>query len=161
MAPAPLDRRRMLGNVALAAAVAAGAFVAERWRPLSSLGADFATGTDERRTITLADGSVLWLGARSAVDVDFSGSARRLQLRQGELVVQVAADPDRPFGVSTAQATVRALDARFSMRQVSDRTLVTVLQHRVEVRSETGMKLRLEERQAAQIDADGRIRQLL
>jgi len=92
-----------------------------------ALTADLRTGTGERRSLTLADGSRLTLNADSAVDLAFSGSHRLVRLRRGGLVVQVAADPSRPFIVRSAQGDVRALATRFLVEQLADATRVVVL----------------------------------
>ncbi|MFP3830858.1 FecR domain-containing protein, partial [Pseudomonas sp. SIMBA_021] len=49
-----------------------------------------ATGIGETRQTRLADGSQLWLGAQSAVDMEFSTLSRVLRLRFGELLVETA-----------------------------------------------------------------------
>ena len=71
--------------------------------------ADLRTGTGERRSVSLNDGSRLQLNADSAVDCDFSAQRRLLRLYRGALVVQVAADPERPFIVRSDQGDILSL----------------------------------------------------
>lgn len=118
-----------------------------------ALTADLRTGTGERRSLTLADGSRLTLNADSAVDLAFSGSRRLVRLRRGGLVVQVAADPSRPFIVRSAQGDVRALGTRFLVEQLADATRVVVLEHAVRASLPNGTELDLAEGQAALLHA--------
>ncbi|MFD2643136.1 FecR family protein [Pseudomonas japonica] len=115
-----------------------------------TLMADLRTGTGERRRLTLADGSRLILNADSAVDFDLAGEHRLLRLYRGALVVQVAADPTRPFIVRTAQGDIRALGTRFLVEQLAnDTTRVVVLEHAVRVSLPSGATQDLAEGQAA------------
>ena len=118
-----------------------------------ALTADLRTGTGERRSLTLADGSRLTLNADSAVDLAFSGSHRLVRLRRGGLVVQVAADPSRPFIVRSEQGDVRALGTRFLVEQLADATRVVVLEHAVRASLPNGTELDLAEGQAALLHA--------
>lgn len=118
-----------------------------------SLMADLRTGTGERRGLTLADGSRLTLNADTAVDVDFSSERRLLRLYRGALVVQVAADPARPFIVRSAQGDVRALGTRFLVEQLADSTRVVVLEHAVRASLPDGQARELTQGQAALLHA--------
>ncbi|MFJ4346799.1 FecR domain-containing protein [Pseudomonas sp. NPDC089401] len=105
------------------------------WRgaPLQGWTADLATGIGETRETRLADGSQLWLGAQSAVDLDFSRLARVLRLRFGEILVETAHDGRRPFFVDTAQGRMQALGTRFAVCQQGERTRLDVYAGAVEV----------------------------
>jgi transmembrane sensor len=94
---APSSRRKLLRQTLLfgGLAVSAGA-LGSRALPVDSLVADLRTGTGERRTVALQDGSRLTLNARSAVDIAFDERQRRLHLRSGEILVRVAEAPARP-----------------------------------------------------------------
>lgn len=118
-----------------------------------ALSADLRTGTGERRSLMLADGSRLTLNAGSALDLAFSNSRRLLRLRRGGLVVQVAADPARPFIVRSNQGDVRALGTRFLVEQLADTTRVVVLEHAVRISLPNGAELALGEGQAALMHA--------
>lgn len=125
-------------------------------RPLSALAADFSTGTGERRAFALADGSRLWLNARSAVDQSYDGAARRLHLRTGEVIVDVAKDPDgRPFIVQTAQGRIQALGTRFLVRQDDDSSLVAVLHSAVRIEPLQGQAQTLAQGHSARLTAQG------
>ncbi|MDH0301840.1 MULTISPECIES: FecR family protein [unclassified Pseudomonas] len=115
--------------------------------------ADLRTGRGERRSMSLADGSRLMLNADSAVDLDFNAARRLLRLYRGALVVQVAADPARPFIVRSAQGDVRALGTRFMVEQLGDATRVVVLEHAVRTSLPGGAELDLTQGQAAMLHA--------
>ena len=128
--------------------------LANRATPLMGLMADQHTATGERKTIVLADGSRLTLNARSAVDIEFSAGQRRIHLREGALQVEVAADAQRPFVVSTAQGQVRALGTRFMVRQGADESVTGVQQHSVQLDTVGGQQLRIENGHAASFTAN-------
>lgn len=105
------------------------------WRgaPLTGWTADLATGIGETRETRLADGSQLWLGAQSAVDLDFTSLARVLRLRFGEILVETAHDARRPFFVDTEQGRMQALGTRFAVCQQGETTRLDVYAGAVEV----------------------------
>ena len=129
------SRRKLLGGsgALLVLLGLSGGIALQRNMPLNAVFADLRSGTGERRRISLPDGSLLILNARSAVDLDFSADLRLLHLREGELQVSVAADASRPFLVQTAQGRVRALGTRFTVRQTGSHSLVSVQEHSVEI----------------------------
>ena len=128
-------RRAVRGLLALAGVAVGAGWLLQRQGTLPALLADLRTGTGERRSLTLADGSRLVLNARSAVDVDFTSAERRLRLREGEVIASVAPDAARPFVVASAEGTVRALGTRFLVRQEAGRSFAAVLEHSVRVRT--------------------------
>lgn len=155
-APESPQRRALLrGGLSVLLIGLAGAAVLDRVTPLGGLLAGRHTRTGERRSFDLEDGSRLTLNARSAVDVLFDGERRLLRLREGELLVDVAADARRPFVVATAQGEVRALGTRFLVRQEEGRSLVSVQQHSVRIDTLGGRQIDLPEGQAAWFDAGG------
>ncbi|MCY1356455.1 Protein FecR [compost metagenome] len=151
-----LSRRKLLGGGAAVLVLGlAGGLALQRSVPLGGLLADLHTGTGERRQLRLPDGSQLTLNARSVVDVEFGTTQRLLRLRQGELLVQVAADPARPFVVATAEGRVRALGTRFLVRQNAGDSLVAVQEHSVEVSNQAGQRTVLDSGRALRLAADG------
>ncbi len=152
----PVRRRRLLRDtLGLGLLAVGGGFALHRHRPVPQLLADIATGTAERRELTLADGSRLWLNARSAVDLDFSPTRRQLRLRGGELIVDVAPDASRPFVVHSAEGSVRALGTRFLVRQGDGYTQVSVLHSAVRVEPGQGKAATLTEGHSARFDRAG------
>ncbi|MDG9930604.1 MULTISPECIES: FecR domain-containing protein [unclassified Pseudomonas] len=128
----------------------AGGWQAERQGWL----ADQRTGSGERRELTLADGSRLELAPHTRVDLALDGERRVLRLHGGELHVQVAADPSRPFEVEAAGGRIRALGTGFDVRREGDRVSVVVTEHSVLV-SQDGAEQRLESGQRLAFGPDG------
>lgn len=132
-------RRQMLLGLAALAGTGLSGLAAWRLTPLPGVvlawAADHRSATGEVRRINLADGSVVWLGTGSAFDEDYSDGLRRLRLLAGELLIETAADPARPFVVDTPQGRVRALGTRFTVRLDGDETLVAVYKGAVEARA--------------------------
>ncbi|SDX93308.1 FecR family protein [Pseudomonas kuykendallii] len=135
--PARLSRRQGLKTLMILAGGSLLGWSAWRGTPLPRLvtawGADFATGVGETRETLLADGSHLWLGALSAIDADFSAERRLLRMHFGEVLVDTAKDPRRPFLVDTEHGRLRALGTRFAVRQLGETTRLNVYQGAVEV----------------------------
>jgi len=146
-------KKTLQGGLLLLLLGLAGAGLVDRVTPLAGLTADYQTATGERKTVELADGSLLTLNARSAVDIQFSNGQRRVRLREGELQVEVAADAKRPFVVTTAQGQVQALGTRFMVRQGSDESLASVQQHSVLLDTLGGQQRRIETGQAVSFTA--------
>ena len=114
-----------------------------------SLLADLSTGRGQRQDFNLADGSRLSLNANSAVDLHFTDRQRLLILRRGELVINVAPDPERPLCVRTAEGEVRSPAARFLVARQEQASRVVVLQQSVQARLFSGVTRDLQEGQAA------------
>ena len=96
------------------------------------------TKAGEQRTLTIADGSVLYVRSDSELIVELQDSRRDIRLERGEARFDVAKDPRRPFIVVTPHATVRAVGTIFDVVAASSRTAVTVFEGRVEVASVEG-----------------------
>jgi transmembrane sensor len=93
------------------------------------------TGAIERRLMTLADGSKIELGPKSAIATDFSDKKRNVTLYEGEAWFEIAPDAARPFSVSVAGGAVTGLGAVFDISTNHARTEVTVAKERVRVAS--------------------------
>lgn len=130
------ERRRFLRGMGMLAGVGLLSWGAWRHTPLGvftqSLNADYRTGTGQRQSITLDDGSRLWLNTASALDVLFSQSERRLLLRQGEILINTNRDP-RPFYVETSEGMLQALGTRFNVRLMEDKTRLSVYEGKVKI----------------------------
>ncbi|MBN3965172.1 FecR family protein [Pseudomonas gregormendelii] len=150
------SRRDALRVIAGLGLLGGGLWLCARSPLGDSLLADLSTGRGQRQGYNLADGSRLNLNANSAVDLRFDDQQRLVVLRHGELVIQVAPDPQRPLRVRTAQGQVQALGTRFLVAQEQDATRVVVLQHSVQLRLPDGTTRDLQEGQSALL-ATGRI----
>ena len=142
--PGPRIAVPALGATALAAAmvavflvlpgtdspVAPGAPAAET---IVAIEPDFVTETAEIREEILPDGSIVTLGAKSAIDVQFTEGVRRVVLTAGEAFFDVEKNPDRPFIVVADGTLVRVLGTKFDVSLGTDLVDVAVSEGRVEV----------------------------
>nr|WP_189660243.1 FecR domain-containing protein [Pseudomonas mosselii] len=162
---AQAQRREVLKVLGLLLAVGGGTWVASEQVPYRALLAQQRTGSGERRSLRLDDGSQLELNVDTALDVRFDAQVRAIQLYRGEILISTARDAARrPFIVHTDNGSVRALGTQFNVRQTAQQTQVGVLQSAVEIRPQRhpDQVLRLDAGQQAGFDRDviGRTRTL-
>jgi transmembrane sensor len=124
------SRPRWPARVAAASLVAAAAWLFQGYWPSAD---DIKTSVGEQRSVTLADGSVVFLNTNSELRLHWTKSERRIDLLRGEARFQVAKNSARPFVVATQEATVRAVGTVFNIRTGEAITQVAVLEGRVEV----------------------------
>lgn len=137
---APSSRRRFIsGSLSVLGIAVLAGLLGRRYGWVPEAG-ELSTGTGERRAFTLADGSALTLNARSRVVPSFDSHQRLLALRRGELLVDVAKDPARPFVVETEFGRMRALGTKFLVQQGEDATRLVMLHSQVEVVTASGVR---------------------
>lgn len=127
-------RPRLAGRIALAASILICAFVGA-WLYIERN--VYETGIGEQRSITMADGSIVELNARSKVRISFNQRQRDVELIEGQALFRVAKDNQRPFVVHAGTTSVRAVGTQFDVNRKSSGTVVTVLEGRVAVLSAT------------------------
>lgn len=128
------SRRKLLQGALACTGVALGASLLVSQRTaLGELTADVSTGTAERRTVSLPDGSELFLNAKSAVDLDFRGPHRIVRLLDGELRVKVAVNPATPFQLVTPQALIQVLGSDLTVREREGQGLVVALKGALQI----------------------------
>jgi transmembrane sensor len=93
----------------------------------------YKTDTGEQRSITLADGSIVDLNARSKIRVELLQDRREVNLLEGQAFFEIAQDKSRPFIVRSGRLNVRVVGTQFDVNQRRSATTVTVLQGRVVV----------------------------
>jgi transmembrane sensor len=76
-----------------------------------------ATGPSEQRIVDLTDGSQVTLNANSRLVVQFDEGARKITLKRGEALFDVAKDRSRPFVVVAGDRKVIALGTSFEVRR--------------------------------------------
>jgi transmembrane sensor len=107
------SRRALIGGVTGAAAAAlvggVGLWAARPQRLDTRLG--------EIRRVPLADGSLVAINTKTALEVAMKPKSRRIVLKEGEAWFQVAKDPQRPFVVAAGAVRVRAVGTAFSVRR--------------------------------------------
>jgi transmembrane sensor len=91
----------------------------------------YATDSSAQRTMALPDGSVIDINTGSDVAVQFTAKERRIILRRGEAHFQVAHNAERPFIVTAADVSVRAVGTAFDVSLAKEAVNVTVVEGRV------------------------------
>ncbi|MEG0862128.1 MAG: FecR family protein [Pseudomonas sp.] len=102
---------------------------------VDDLFADLHTAPGQWQTRTLEDGSRITLYGNSAIDQQFDAGQRRIDLRRGQVLVDVAHDPSRPFVVVTADGSFKALGTRFVVSRGEGQSELSMLQSTVAVQS--------------------------
>ncbi len=126
---------RRKGVIAALGAVAWVAFGLQ-WAPVAPVArSQYQTQIGETRPIDLEDGSRILLDTQSRVRVDFTATARDVELLEGRAHFEVAKDARRPFRVRTESVEVVAVGTRFDVATLHGRTTVTLIEGHVNVRS--------------------------
>ena len=92
-----------------------------------------STEIAEISEITLEDGSIITLGAKSVIETEFTAAARRVNLIAGEAFFDVAKDAERPFYVAANDTFVRVVGTQFDVKTAGANIHVAVLEGIVEV----------------------------
>lgn len=123
--------RRWLAPLAAAAAVLA--VTAGVWPMLSAPDmVAYQTG-DSAETVTLADGSTVWLNRQSRIETRIGGKRRDVVLENGEAAFDVIHDVDRPFTVKAGERRVAVLGTAFDVIHQGPRFVVQVTRGAVAV----------------------------
>lgn len=83
----------------------------------------------KRTTLTLADGSKVWLNSGSVLEfpAQFSEKNREIYLASGEMYIEVAPDRKKTFYVHTSDFKVKVTGTRFNLSTYSDNPQSVVL----------------------------------
>lgn len=150
---APSGRRAFLRNSLMLGGLALSIGLVGRNEGFAWLsGADLVTGTAERRNWQLDDGSHLQLNARSKVSATFANHQRRLQLHEGELLLDVARQGTAPLTLRTAQGVIESHGGRLMVRQADDSTRLTTLDGALSLTPQRGVTVRVEARRSIVFD---------
>jgi len=142
---------KLLGGIVMAGSAT---WLAKDLDAISVWASDYATGTGERRVLTLPDGSLMQLNTRSAVDLAFNEQQRMVRLKQGELMM--TCNSRHPVRVQTHDALLEGVEGRFAAYQDNDCTRVSVSHGKVAVhRPGNGQLLWIESGQNWRLDAQG------
>lgn len=133
----PAGSQRLRPVLAAAVAAIAACLLLLAAPPLLlRLEADHLTTTAEVRTLTLPDGTVVRVGAESAIAVDFTSTDRRVRLLKGEAFFDVVPDAARPFSVAASDVKATALGTSFEVSMADTGRIGVAVQHgRVRVES--------------------------
>jgi len=119
----PVKQRNLAWIARVAAALTVVAAVVWWLLPLDMSPNELATGTGERRSIDLPDGTVVWLNSNTNVEYDdgFETGARNMRL-SGEAYFEVKPDHERPFRIHTGKVAVEVLGTSFNLRSYPSET---------------------------------------
>lgn len=132
--PRPRGVRRLAVAAALLAIGFGGImFWMQRLSPPPTESLTYSTAPGEKAHIRLPDGSRVTLDADSALSVHLTPTRRALRLTRGEVYFEVAQDRTRPFVVQAGATEVTALGTAFNVRRSENRTVVAVVEGKVEV----------------------------
>ncbi|WP_073955939.1 FecR domain-containing protein [Thalassospira sp. TSL5-1] len=106
--------------------------------PVAGLFADYATGIGEQKTITLADGTVVYLNTASALSVHYTPTRREVHLQAGEAWFDVHKNPNRPFVVMAGNGQARAVGTSYDVALVDGAVHVRVSEGIVAVSAANG-----------------------
>ena len=97
----------------------------------------YETGTGQRSTSTLQDGSVVDLNARTRIKVTFTDKVRTVELIYGQALFQIAHNAQRPFVVRAGDREITAIGTQFDVRLDAQSIRVTLIEGKVEVSQES------------------------
>ena len=109
-------------------------------RPSPEIGDQIlASGLGEERTITLSDGTKVWLNENSKLTYpkEFNGSLRMITI-SGEAYFEVAKNVNKPFVVFTKDAEVKVLGTSFNLKNETDKVILTLDEGRVQFSKKNG-----------------------
>lgn len=118
------SRRRWLWG---GAAVAASAvFALAVWPQIAPPSVDAYAADEQARTVTLSDGSKVWLNRGARLEARMGRRDREIRLEQGEAAFDVAHQTSRPFVVHAGDRDVRVLGTAFNVIHQGERFVVQV-----------------------------------
>lgn len=132
---APLARMpawRWAAAATALAAAAAFAFIFRPGQPAARSSPELVYSADAGvRTLTLPDGSTVWLNVGASLQLQFTAAERSVSLTRGEAHFAVAKNPARPFVVHAGALSVRAVGTAFNVLLQSTGVEVLVTEGRV------------------------------
>ncbi|TPV57743.1 DUF4974 domain-containing protein [Aestuariibacter sp. GS-14] len=141
--PAPRSQRSVMRPVAIAASFLCVALLGwlglSAWQPPSQSIATvqfenaLSTKVGEMRELILSDGSKLTLNTNTQVAVTYTDHQRLIELKQGELHIEVAKDNRRPLSVIADGQIIQAVGTAFNVEWVNNTLDLLVTEGRVRV----------------------------
>jgi len=93
----------------------------------------YRTTVGERLNVVLDDGSLVTLNTRTELRVAYTAGERKIELRHGQALFEVAKDAARPFVVEAQGRRFVAVGTAFDVRVDKARVQLTMLEGRVKV----------------------------
>lgn len=136
---APGTRKLLRWAIGIAAAAGVAVAIGLMAKPAMMNGVapteQYSTEIGEQRTLSLMDGSIVYLNTQSRARVAFSEGARDIYL-EGQATFNVAHDASRPFRVHANHVQVQAIGTQFDVKGGKDRTDVAVIDGLVKITAE-------------------------
>jgi len=89
------------------------------------------TQVGEQRSLTLDDGSTIFLNTNTQIKVNYRQDVRMIELSKGEALFKVAHDPNRPFQVYSDGSMTQAIGTVFNVEQTNKGTEIAVVEGKV------------------------------
>lgn len=105
-----------------------------RAQPVMQLATNTAVG--QIKIQKLEDGSELTINANSEVEVTYYRDRRTVNLKRGEVIFNVAKNPEKPFIVNSDYAKVTVLGTRFVVNRLSNLVRISVDHGKVRVENQ-------------------------
>lgn len=112
----------------------------------------------KRSTLTLSDGSKVWLNSGSVLEfpAKFVGKNREIRIASGEMYIEVVSDKKKPFYVSTSSFNVNVYGTKFNITNYSGSPQSVVLvEGSVSLRSTNNKETFLSPKEQAIYSKDG------
>ena len=119
--------------LAMAASVSFLAILIWLATPMNVQKNSYATLVGQQLDTTFADGSIIHLNTNSHIETEFSDEKRIIKLIKGEVLFEVAHDPNRPFIVYVGDRLVQAIGTKFVIHLKSENIQVTVTDGKVKM----------------------------
>lgn len=152
----PVRRRALLRGALGLGALAAGSYCLTQpgWQ-FAGWRADLSTGTAQRQRLSLPDGSSLTLNARSAVNLDFDGARRDIELLEGGVIVEVRASGRDALRLRCGLGMASMAEGRCVMMRFAEQTQVWAQRGELHVTHLNGASLLLAQGQGVRLTANG------
>lgn len=123
-------RKSILSITLLGSAVL---LTALQYAPIHYWMADQRNGSQSWQQHSLEDQSQIKVAGKTAYNIQYTNTQRKVELLQGNILVDVAKDKNRPFLVETKHGTIQALGTRFIVTQDGQKTIVTMLESKTAI----------------------------
>lgn len=100
--------------------------------------ADIVSGVEAITVAELPDGSMVHLGAHTALKTDFRAGIRHIELLRGQAFFKVKKNKGQKFVVMTDQSRIEVVGTQFDVNRLSDTTVINVEEGKVLVGRSTG-----------------------
>mgnify|MGYP005990779697 CR=1 FL=1 len=87
----------------------------------------YTTVLGEQRSITLSDGTIVYLNTLTNIKIDYNEQYRNIHLNRGEAIFKVAHNPDKPFRVWVDGVMFQAVGTEFNVRDKQGKVELTVI----------------------------------